>query len=167
MPTTTNWGFEYESPSSLPGITLTGGPGGASPILAVQVDSALNTVTGQIDAVEADITTINGEIDDLEIDIASGQTSITNLTNWTKRGSVNMSFTSLNSSTQAVSFGFTFPAPPHVFGNIDSGAGATARWVARPINTTTTGFTMFVFSADAAVGTWSAVPVNWVAHYRP
>lgn len=167
MPVTPSWGFEYESPSSLPGITLTGGPGGASPILAVQVDAALNTVTGQINAVESDITTINNDITAVELSVAAGQTSITNLTNWTRVGTVNMSFTALSSSTQVVNFGFTFPAEPRVFGNINSGAGATSRWVARPINITTTGFTMFVFSADGATNTWASIPVNWTAHYRP
>jgi hypothetical protein len=167
MPVSSTWGFEYESPSSLPGITLTGGPGGGSPILAVQVDAALNTVSGRIDDVEDDITAINADIADLENDITAGQASITNLTNWSRVGTVSMSFTTLNSSTASVSFGFTFPAAPRVLGNIDSGAGSTAGWVARPISITTTGFTMFVFQAAGTTSTWAAIPVNWVATYRP
>lgn len=166
MPITTNWGFEYESPSSLPGITLTGGPGGGSPILAVQIDTALNTVSGRIDTVETDITGLEADVADLENDITAGQTSITNLTNWSRRGSVGISFTSQSSSTVGVSFGFTFPAPPTVMTNIHTGVGAAARWISRAINTTTTGFDMFVHSADATTDTWSSVDVTYIALYR-
>lgn len=166
MPVTTNWGFEYESPSSLPGITLTGGPGGGSPILAVQVDTALNTVTGRIDDVEDGITGLEADVADLENDITAGQTAITNLTNWSRRGSVGMSFTALSSSTATVSFGFTFPAPPTVMTNIHTGVGSAARWISRAINTTTTGFDMFVHSADATTDTWVSVDVTYIALYR-
>lgn len=166
MPVTTNWGFEYESPSSLPGITLTGGPSGASPILAVQVDAALNTVSGRIDDVESDIVAINSDISDLEIDIAAGQASITNLTNWTRTGVVSMSFTAQASSTASVSFGFSFPSVPRIATNIESAAGETARWGSRAYNVTTTGFTMFVFQNQATTNTWVSIPVTWVATYR-
>jgi len=166
MPVTTTWDFEYESPSSLPGITLTGGPGGGSPILAVQVDAALNTVSGRIDGIDTSITGINADIADLNNDITAGQASITNLTNWTRVGALSMSFTTQSSATASVSFGFTFPAAPKVLGNIDSGAGSTAGWCARPISITTTGFTMFVFQAAGTTSTWAAIPVNWVATYR-
>jgi hypothetical protein len=166
MPVTTNWGLEYESPSSLPGITLTGGPGGVSPILAVQVDAALSTLSGQIDGLTDDITAINGDISDLELDIASGQTNITNLTNWTRTGSVNVSFTSLSSTTALVSFGFTFPSPPNVTTNIASAAGETARWGSRAFNVTTTGYTLFVFQNQATTSTWTGIPVSWTATYR-
>jgi hypothetical protein len=167
MPTTTNWGFEYESPSSLPGITLTGGPGGGSPILAVQVDTALNTVSGRVDAVESDITGINADIADLENDIIAGQTNITNLTNWTRIGTRSVSFTTQSSFTVATTFGFTFAAPPGVTTSIDSGAGETARWGSRAISVTTTGFTLFVFQNQATTNTWVNIPVVWIAHYRP
>jgi hypothetical protein len=166
MPVTTSWGFEYESPSSLPGITLTGGPGGGSPILAVQVDTALNTISGRIDDVESDIVGINADIADLENDITAGQTAITNLTNWIRDGSTSISFTTLSSTTVAVAFGFTFPAPPTVMTNIETGVGAAARWISRAINITTTGFDMFVHSADATTDTWVGVPVTYIALYR-
>jgi hypothetical protein len=52
VPTTGNYGFEYESPSSLPGVSLTGGPGGSNPILAVQVDAALTAVEASLNALE-------------------------------------------------------------------------------------------------------------------
>jgi hypothetical protein len=158
VPNTSNYDFEYESPSSLPGTTLTGGPGGGSPILAIQVDSALAAIETKVDINAANITENTASIE-------SGATALTNLENWTRTGTVNMSFTTTNASTTAVNFGFTFPGVPKVFGNIDSGAGATARWIARPINITTTGFTMFVFSGSADVSTWVDVPVNWLAHY--
>jgi len=160
MPNTSNYGFDYESPTSLPGTTLTGGPTTTMPILAIQVDAALaalnNTVTDQASSIAAN-----------QASITANQTSITNLTNWTRTGTVNISLTSVNSTTVPVNFGFTFPAVPKVFGNIDSGSGVTARWIARPINPTTTGFTMFVFSASSDTSTWVDIPVNWVAHYRP
>lgn len=159
MPNTTNYGFDYESPTSLPGTTLTGGPTTSLPVLAVQVDSALaslqSTVSGQA-------TTIA----DNQAAITANQTSITNLTNWTRRGTVLVSFTTLNSSTAAVSFGFTFPAIPTIVTNLDSGAGSTARWETRAISATTTGFTMFVYQSQANTGTWVDIPVSWIAMYR-
>lgn len=158
MPNTTNYDFEYESPNSLPGTTLTGGPGGGSPILAIQVDTALASVETKVNVNTSNIAANTASI-------GSNTTAITNLQNWTRVGSVNMSFTSVNSSTTPVNFGFTFPAIPQVYANINSGSGVTARWVARPINATTTGFTMFVFSASADVSTWVDIPVNWFVHY--
>jgi hypothetical protein len=167
MPVTSNWNFDYESPSSLPGITLTGGPSLVSPILAVQVDAALTTVSGRIDDVEDDITAIQTDISDIETDIVAGQTAITNLTNWTRTGSTAISFTTQDSFTQAVLFGFTFPDIPKVMTNINSGAGATSRWISRAISITTTGFTMFVFAPTAGLTqTWVSIPVDWVATYR-
>lgn len=158
MPNTTNYAFEYESPNSTPGTTVTGGPGGGSPILAIQVDTALASVETKADVNSSNITANASAI-------ASNGTSITNLQNWTRTGSINMSFTTSASSTVAVNFGFTFPGIPKVFANIDTGVGATARWVPRPISLTTTGFTMFVFSASTDTSTWVDIPVNWIAHY--
>jgi hypothetical protein len=158
VPNTTNYGFEYESPNSLPGTTLTGGPGGGSPILAVQVDTALASVETKTNVNTANIATNTAGI-------AANGTSITNLQNWTRRGTVLISFTTLNTSTAPVSFGFTFPAIPTIVTNIDSGAGATARWESRAITATTTGFTMFVYQSQANTGTWVDIPVSWVAHY--
>lgn len=158
MPNTTNYSFEYESPNSLPGTTLTGGPGGGSPILAVQVDAALGSVETKTDVNSASITANSASI-------ATNTTDITNLRNWTRRGSLTMSFTTLNASTAVVNFGFTFPGIPAVVTNIDSGAGSTARWESRAISATTTGFTMFVYQSQATTGTWVDVPLSWIAHY--
>jgi hypothetical protein len=159
MPNTTNYSFEYESPSSLPGTTLTGGPGGTSPILAVQVDAALSAVEQTTENNAASIAANTASI-------AAGATAITNLQNWTRRGTALVNFTTQDSFTGPVSFGFTFPGVPTVVVNIDSGAGATGRWDARAITTSTTGFTLFVFSnASGSTNTWVDVPVSYIAHY--
>ena len=81
----------------------------------------------------------------------------------TMAGTTTMSFTTVNAATQAVSYGVTFPVTPAVTVNIDSGSGSAARWVARAISIGTSGFTMFVFAADAATSTWSNIPVSWIA----
>lgn len=160
MPNTSNYGFDYESPTSLPGTTLTGGPTSTMPVLAVQVDAALASLAGTVSDQASTISSMQSTI-------ATVQTNITNLTNWTRTGSTNLSFTTQLSFTQDVAFGFTFPAVPKVLANVDTGVGATARWVPRPINVTTTGFTMFVFSASSNTATWVDIPVIWVATYRP
>ena len=159
MPNTTNYDFEYESPSSLPGTTLTGGPGGGSPILAIQVDTALASVETKVD-VNTSNTTANTAA------IAANGTSITNLENWTRRGTVLVNFAASGSFTTVVNFGFTFPGVPTVVTNIDSGSGTTARFESRGITLTTTSFTLFVYtSVIGATSTWVDVPVSWIAHY--
>lgn len=168
MPVTSNYGFEYESPSSLPGITLTGGPAMVSPILAVQVDSALAVIESRIDTHDTDIANIQSDITDIETDITAINTTTTNLTNWTRTGTRNVSFTALDSTTVVQTFGFTFPAAPVVMLNINDGSASTARWDWKCISITTTQFTMFLFSnAAGSTSTWSAVPVQWQATYRP
>lgn len=159
MPNTSTYGFDYESSTSLPGITLTGGPTGTLPILAVQVDAALGSLAATVVEQASTIGT-------LQTSITANQTSITNLTNWTRLGAVSITFVTLSSSTVNVNFGFTFPGIPKVVTNIDSGAGSTARWESRAITVTTTGFQMFVYQSQAVAGSWTDIPVNWVAHYR-
>jgi hypothetical protein len=158
MPSTSNYAFEYESPSSLPGASLTGGPGGSSPILAIQVDTALA-------ALAATVTSNIAAIADNTSGLATASTNITNLQNWTRRGTTAFTFVTLSSSTASVNFGFTFPTVPTVTTNIDSGAAATARWESRAITVTTTGFTMFVYSSQATTSSWTDVPVSYIAHY--
>lgn len=159
MPNTSNYNFEYESPSSLPGTTLTGGPGGGSPILAIQVDNALAAVEAQVDINASNISANT-------IALAANSTSITNLQNWTRRGSTLVNFAALSSFTAIVNFGFTFPGIPTVMTNIDVGSAATARWETRAITTTTTGFTLFAYQSQAVSGSWVDVPVSWIAHYE-
>lgn len=158
MPNTTNYDFEYESPTSLPGTTLTGGPGGGSPILAIQVDTALASVETKVDVNASNISANTSAI-------AANGATITNLANWTRRGTVLMSFSSVVSATAAVNFGFTFPGVPTVSTNIDTGTGSTARWESRAISITTTGFTMFVYQSQALTGSWTDIPVSYVVHY--
>jgi hypothetical protein len=159
MPNTSNFGFDYESPSSLPGVTLTGGPTTSSPILAVQVDAALASLENTVSAQATDIAAL--EAADVTIN-----TSLTNLTNWSRRGTVSITFASAVSATTAVNFGFTFPATPTVTTNIDVGAGATTRWESRAISVTTTGFTMFVYQSQAIANAWTDIPVSYIALYR-
>jgi len=166
MPVTSNYGFEYESPSSLPGVTLTGGPALASPILAVQVDSALATIEARIDNIDSDIVTIQSDITAVENSVTAVQTSITNLTNWSRRGTASISFTTLSAFTAVVNYGFTFPSVPTVMTNIDSGVGATSRWESRAISATTTNFTLFLYQSNAVTNTWTDIPVSWTALYR-
>lgn len=55
MPQTPTYGFEFETPQSKPGITLTGDINGSSPILAEQVEIALAGVDARVSAAESDI----------------------------------------------------------------------------------------------------------------
>lgn len=55
MPETPTYGFEYETPQSKPGITLTGDIDGSAPILAEQVDAALGGIDARLTAAEGDI----------------------------------------------------------------------------------------------------------------
>lgn len=159
MPSTSNYAFEYESPSSLPGTTLTGGPGGGSPILAIQVDTALAAIESRVDINTDDIASNTASI-------AAGAATITDIQNWTRRGSTLVNFVTQDSFTAAVNFGFTFPGTPNVVTNIASGAGSTSRWGSRAITITTTGFTLFVFAPTAGLTqTWVDIPVGYIAHY--
>ncbi|MET9142455.1 H-type lectin domain-containing protein [Streptomyces sp. NPDC004042] len=78
-------------------------------------------------------------------------------------GSRNITFTNQSSATVAMTFATPFAATPRVFTNINSGSGTTARWVARAINITTTGFDLFLFSADGTNSTWSSIQVLFQA----
>lgn len=159
MPNTTNYDFEYESPTSLPGVTLTGGPGGGSPVLAIQVDTALASVESKTNVNTANIAANTASI-------TANSTAITNLQNWTRRGTPLLNFAAVDNFTVSVAFGFTFPGIPVVVTNIDSGAGATGRWDSRAFGITTTGFTLFVYSnAAGSTSTWTDIPVSYVAHY--
>lgn len=58
MPETATFGFEFETPQTKPGITLTGDIDGSSPILAEQVDTALAGIESRVSANEGDITAL-------------------------------------------------------------------------------------------------------------
>jgi hypothetical protein len=66
MPTTSNFGFDYESPTSLPGVTLTGGPTSTLPILAVQVDAALGDLQGTVASQASDIEDVSDRVSVVE-----------------------------------------------------------------------------------------------------
>lgn len=82
-------------------------------------------------------------------------------------GEESISFTTQESFTQAVVFDTAFDAAPVVMVNISAAPSASARWDARAINVTSTGFDIFVFAnASGSTSTWSAVPVQWQAVAR-
>ncbi len=58
MPETSTFGFEYETPQTKPGITLTGNQDGSSPILAEQVDTALAGIDARVSANEGDVAAL-------------------------------------------------------------------------------------------------------------
>lgn len=62
MPMTPTYGFEYETPLTKPGITLTGDSDGSSPILAEQVEVALASVDARLAGVEGDVAVIEPQI---------------------------------------------------------------------------------------------------------
>lgn len=55
MPETQTYGFEFETPQSKPGITLTGDIDGSAPILAEQVDAVIAGIDSRVTANEGDI----------------------------------------------------------------------------------------------------------------
>jgi hypothetical protein len=61
MPQTPTYGFEFETPQSKPGITLTGDINGSSPILAEQVETALAGVDARVSAAEGDIAALQAQ----------------------------------------------------------------------------------------------------------
>ncbi|MFI7563794.1 hypothetical protein ACIBVM_18390 [[Kitasatospora] papulosa] len=80
-------------------------------------------------------------------------------------GIVSVSFTSLASYTQSLTFPEPFPVAPIMNCEIAAGAGSTGRFEARPINVGPNGWTLFVLITDAAEGpdTWANIPVHWTA----
>jgi hypothetical protein len=55
---TPTYGFEYETPLTKPGITLTGDSDGSSPILAEQVETALAGIDARLASAEGDIAAL-------------------------------------------------------------------------------------------------------------
>lgn len=58
MPETANYGFEYETPQSKPGITLTGDIDGSAPILAEQVDTVVSGIDSRLTGAEGSLATL-------------------------------------------------------------------------------------------------------------
>ncbi len=76
-------------------------------------------------------------------------------------GSFLLSFGPAASASVAVTYAKVYSTPPLPVVNIDTAPGVSARWVPRAINRTTTGFTFFVFAADAVANTWTNQPLSW------
>lgn len=55
MPMTPVYGFEYETPMTKPGITLTGDSDGSAPILAEQVETVIASVDSRLASIEGDV----------------------------------------------------------------------------------------------------------------
>lgn len=58
MPQTPTYGFEFETPQTKPGITLTGDIDGSSPILAEQVETVIAGIDARTTASEGDIAAL-------------------------------------------------------------------------------------------------------------
>lgn len=58
MPQTPTYGFEYETPQSKPGVTLTGDIDGSSPILAEQVETVIAGIDARVAATEGDVAAL-------------------------------------------------------------------------------------------------------------
>lgn len=80
-------------------------------------------------------------------------------------GTQSVSFTTLNNTTVVVTFPTAFTTAPVVACNINSASGSVARWGARAVSVTTTGFTLaLAYQSDGTTtSTWSSVAVQWLA----
>jgi len=80
-------------------------------------------------------------------------------------GTALVSFTSATSNSTAVTFSRAFSSAPNVVVTIASGAGTSRYFTARTTSISTTGFTIFVSTSDAAAAavTWTDQPVAWIA----
>ena len=78
-------------------------------------------------------------------------------------GTVSLTFTSQSSFFQQVFFATPFSLAPVVMTDIAIASGATVAWISRAYNVTTTSFFVYVQQVNVVNGTWSSVPVDWVA----
>ena len=78
-------------------------------------------------------------------------------------GTVTVSFSGVASFTQVVNFPVAFVNAPFVATNIATAPGPSGGWISRGITTSSSSFTLYVAHAAAVTGTWSSVPVQWVA----
>lgn len=159
MPNTQNYGFSFESPGSLPGTTVTGGPEGGNAILARQVDSALAAVETKVDANTVNITA-NAS------DIADNANNLNTFESRFQSGTELFTFSGQTIDTIIVPFPTAYTSTPVVMTNISSGAGETGRWGSRAINISTSQFTLFVFATDdngTETQNWTDIPVDWLS----
>jgi len=156
MPETPNYGFEYETPQSKPGITLTGDVDGSAPILAEQVDAALAGVDSRLTTAEGSIATLQaGVVHDtgwiaLSTTAAGGYTVTTTLyRHWGPVVSILIVLTRTGGS---------FPA--NSAGNVTDTTLCTINTTtARPQNQTYTAIQMSVTSGSALINTNGTVVI--------
>lgn len=156
MPETANFGFEYETPQSKPGITLTGDIDGSAPILAEQVDTALAGIDTRVTGTESAIAALQaGVVHDtgwvaLTTAAAGGYTVTTSLyRHWGPVVSIQIVLTRT---------GGNFPA--NSAGNVTDTTLCTINTTtARPVNQTYTAIQMSVTSGTALINTNGTVVI--------
>lgn len=160
MPNSPNYEFEYESPTSLPGTTLTGGVNGGAPVLALQVDSALASLetetSAELTSLASLISSLQSRVDDLEAaQPLAGRVSVT-LDNEISSGFYNSNYWR---GTADITFpvGY-FSATPSVTATALSTVPGTSMEVGAA-NVTSAGFTIYVARANTTDTT-----VMWSAH---
>jgi hypothetical protein len=154
MPETTNYGFEYETPQSKPGITLTGDIDGSAPILAEQVDSALAGIDSRLTGAETNIAALQaGVVNDtgwiaLSTTAAAGYTvTTTRYRHWGPVVSIDIVLTRTGGAFAANSAG-----------NVTDTLLCTVNTTtARPVNQTYTAIQMTVTSGSAIVNTTGTI----------
>lgn len=156
MPETPNYGFEYETPQSKPGITLTGDIDGSAPILAEQVDTALAGIDSRLTGAESSIAALEaGLVHDtgwiaLDVTPAGGYSVATNLyRHWGPVVSILIVLTRTGGAFTANSAG-----------NVTDTTLCTVNTTtARPQNQTYTAIQMSVTSGSALVNTTGTIVI--------
>ena len=140
------------------GASLHGGHDGTKPVLADAIDADMHTVLGRLAAHD----TRFGELTDV---LAAALAFIDRFPDLRiQTGRAALTFAARDAHSYRVTFPTAFANTPIVLPNIDDAPGATARWDVRAINTSTTGFTFFVYSNEAGAATaWSNVGISWLA----
>lgn len=150
MPETPNYGFEYETPQSKPGITLTGDMDGSAPILAEQVDTALAGIDSRLTGAESAIAALQaGVVHDtgwiaLGVTPAGGYDLTTSLyRHWGPVVSIQIVLTRTGGNFTANTAG----------GVTDTTLCTVDTTTARPVNQTYTSIQMTLTSGSALINT--------------
>lgn len=141
--------------------------------IAVSAESEVSIFGGETVRIQNNIGAVGQFIVDASVDESVFENDVTiggdlskdnHLYMRGEQGTATMTLAAATTATLAVNFANTFPSTPVLSVNIDNGVGTFARWGARAINVSTTGFTMFVFKGDnadpAATGSFN---VQWRA----
>ncbi|MGW6920855.1 hypothetical protein ACWGA9_06160 [Streptomyces sp. NPDC054950] len=80
-------------------------------------------------------------------------------------GRLNLTFAATAVANWNVTFPKAFDSVPNVVANIASNAAAVRWYKANVYNESTTGFTLYITTTDAAAtaAAWSAIPMSWIA----